>query len=422
MYIGRLGTNSFFQNITAAQRRSVLPQTFSSVQSQSPQRDRVEIGNSTQRNNDAGIYRPSQMQTLNVPHAEWVSADADLSQELLPPSERGEYTEKDALLNQYSKQYRLENGGGKLMGNVSDEQLEQFRNELVANGLGDDIDWKGVEMDFVQIGVNFDNASRFEQKADYIASRYAILKDRIQTQYTGDKQASEMQKLEQIYSAAKEEMANAYADSIGNFYEDLGQNGAAKDMRESVLAAVDGKAEEYSAYLAQNDIYGAITDPEKQWLKQDDAYMAAQLRNSVLATQTETRTQQTDAQAAYSANDLQFAGVFAGELSHKLKDTEEYGRRIVGDWNVSDINGNDAELGKEFAELILSAGQKADNSGVSDKTLDMVKNSLMPFLEKFMDALDKEIDQNAGRLLFRTHHIDRNEVYSAFQAALGEQF
>lgn len=50
-----------------------------------------------------------------------------------------------------------------------------------------------MDADFVQMGVGFDNAGHFEQKVDYLASRYAVLKERIQTQYTGDKQESEIQ-------------------------------------------------------------------------------------------------------------------------------------------------------------------------------------------------------------------------------------
>ena len=115
-------------------------------------------------------------------------------------------------------------------------------------------------------------------------------------------------------------MANTYAESIGGFYGDLGQTGAANDMRESVLAAIDERAEKYSAHLAQNDIYSAITATEKQWLKQDNAYMAAQLRNSVSETQADAEPHAAHKQATYSSSDLQFAGIYASELSNQVED------------------------------------------------------------------------------------------------------
>ena len=139
------------------------------------------------------------------------------------------YTEKDALLDQYMKQFRI-NGrieGDKfvwdsskpteicLASQVSEAELERFRQELNEKGLGDEIDWRGVESDFVQMNVGFDNIERLETKVDFLASRYAVLKDGIEKQYTGDEQKQEMQKLEEIYSKEKERMADYYGDTIG---------------------------------------------------------------------------------------------------------------------------------------------------------------------------------------------------------------
>lgn len=70
-------------------------------------------------------------------------------------------------------------------------------------------------------------------------------------------------------------MANSYAESIGGFFEGLGQSRAAADMRNSVLALVDQKAHAYTAYIGKKETYANVTDPDKQWLKQVDAYMAA---------------------------------------------------------------------------------------------------------------------------------------------------
>lgn len=46
-------------------------------------------------------------------------------------------------------------------------------------------------------------------------------KNRIQTRYTGDQMGQEMQTLDTLYTKAKEELANSYADHIGGFYGDL---------------------------------------------------------------------------------------------------------------------------------------------------------------------------------------------------------
>ena len=89
-------------------------------------------------------------------------------------------------------------------------------------------------------------------------------------------------------------MADSYGDTIGKFYEGLGQKGVSEEMRNSVLAMIDKKAAAYGDYLAQTDLYTLMDEvhppaghelqcalgsiqldgSSDQWLKQDDAYMA----------------------------------------------------------------------------------------------------------------------------------------------------
>ena len=244
MFVGQIQAAPYMGKMGISAVRANLP--FASMQTTPTQYDRVEIGTHAQADTRSGIYKPSsgQMQAMGSPSYTWAAPDSRLQTELLPPSEQSSYTEEDALLNQYMKQSRIDGyfDGDTfvrtssepvkliLKNDISKADLEKFRGELAEKGLEADIDWQGVKEDFVQIGVGFDNIERFEQKADYLASRYAVLKDRIQTQFTGEHQEAELQKLEQIYTQAKEEMANTYAESIGGFFEDLGQSGAAEDI------------------------------------------------------------------------------------------------------------------------------------------------------------------------------------------------
>lgn len=136
-----------------------------------------------------------------------------------PPSEKSNYSEYDALMNQYMKQYRadikiemtgdsLTLSGDKtlrliLPGMISDDELENFRAELVQNGLGQEIDWRGVENDFVAMGISKENTAWLDKKADYLTSRYAILKKRIQEQYSGSGLKEQMDILNQLYENTK---------------------------------------------------------------------------------------------------------------------------------------------------------------------------------------------------------------------------
>lgn len=316
MFIGQVGLSKSYYNISNRGSLDMNSNSLLSILKKVIKHDRVEIGKFDKQSNEIGIYQPNgnQMRTIHTISCTKIAPDNSLQKELLPPSECGEYTEEDALVNQYMKQFRIDGyfDGDTfvqtssepvkliLKEQISKEDLESFKNELIKNGLGNDIDWTGVESDFIQMGMNFDNIERFGQKVDYLASRYTVLKDRIQKQYTGDKQDSEIQRLEQVYTRAKEEMANSFAENIGRFYEELGQTGAIADMRDSVLSAIDSKSDMYSEYFSQNDIYANITDSDKQWLKQDDGYMSAKLRESVSEVKGKTKTETTITQVPYS--------------------------------------------------------------------------------------------------------------------------
>lgn len=431
MYIGQMGTNPWLKsnllNRTSLQNNGVemsnaLIQAKTRTQNNTANVDRVEIS-------DAYFRFSNRLQILETPEATPVESNLNLAADLRPASEKEQYTEEDALMNQYMKQYRLDfikDGDNfvldtskpvKLMleGQVSQESLDAFRTQLENNGLGDEIDWRGVQEDFIHMDIRFDNAESFETKVDYLASRYAVLQDRIQTQYTGEKLKQEMQTLDTLYTKAKEEMANSYADNIGGFYEGLGQSGTAEDMRESVLAAIDSKAEEYSTYLAENDIYADITDPSKQWLKQDDGYMAAKLRESVTASSMDmgnTKAITADS-VPYSTEDLSFAAVYAKNLSDQIKDPE---------WNTYENTESDADLGKYLAEQYQSLTSEMQHAGISNQMSDVLKDSFEPFINQFLDALDKKIDHNRERVaekswltgFIRTEYINRGEVYQAF--------
>ncbi len=428
MFVGQIQAAPYMgsRGISAARANS----PFASMQTTPTRYDRVEIGARSQVTAHSGIYKPSsgQMRVLDAPACTKVAPDSRLQAELLPPSEQPTYTQEDALLNQYMKQYRID---GYIDGDtfvstssepvkvmlkdkISKEDLEKFRSELAENGLGDDIDWRGVEGDFVQIGVNFGNIERFEQKADYLASRYAVLKDRIQNQFTGERQETELQKLEQIYTEAKEEMANSYAEKIGGFFEDLGQSGAAEDMRNSVLALVDQKANAYTDYIEKNGDYVSITDPDKQWLKQDDAYMAAQLRQGAGTLSAETKKQSVNEQAPYDGNDLSFAGIYAKTLFQQLERPA---------WNV---NESDEALGQHLAAQYGALKNSAEDAGISEKLSNMLASAFDPFMDRLMDSLNTLIDNNRAWAvekpwvsgMIRTDYIDRESVYNSFQNAI----
>lgn len=154
MYIGKIGINQNFHNMGAVQKRAGVPRIQSSAMSSL--KDRLEIGSRYQHINETGIYGPSgnQMQVMPSVTYTYAAPDERLKRELLPPSEQGELTEEDALIDQYMKQSRIDGyfDGDTfvcdyskpvkliLRDNISRSDLENFQKELEEKGLGTEID------------------------------------------------------------------------------------------------------------------------------------------------------------------------------------------------------------------------------------------------------------------------------------------
>ncbi len=415
-----------------------------------PDTDKVTLGASGTEV-DAGIYRrPNQLKPLSdFGTISW--ADPESEEELpyqfgvisedakiVHSSVKG-YTQEDALMNQYMKQYRFEidvttgrqltEGPVKLMlpEMVTDEELEAYRQKLCVEGLGEEIDWKGVEHDLSRMTIGFSNVEDMGTKADYLASRYAVLKDRIQTQYSSEEQVAQMEKLNQLYEGAKTELADTYAKYIGSFYEGLGEAGIAEEFRANIMTLVEEKTAAYEAHLAGAGDYATISNPEDTWLLQDDGYLAAQLRESYAssggeavgnsnpaATEDGTVSAAPEkASGAYSMEDLIFIGQYARELKSQL-DSAPKGH-ISAKEHMSDT-----DLGKALASEKRYIEDLAGSSGLGSEAEELVNRVFLPFIEKYLDGKDLCIDrmrQEQYSWLFRTSYIDRDAVYSAYFTA-----
>lgn len=435
MFVGKIGIHNPMEKMPHMRFGAQSVPQVKIPEGKPPRMDRLERNTATHEEDTSFLYTQAgnmwagnRLQVIEVPEAEQMQPDARLTKEILAPSEKPPMTEKDALMNQYMKQFRFElriegdkivahSETGKLAmpNTVTDEELEAFRNQLVQNGLGE-IDWKGVSGDFWGMDMNFDNIENFEMKADYLASRYAVLKDRIQTEYTGEKREAEMAKLEEIYSQTKEEFADSFAQTVGGFYEDLGQSGVAADMKASVLAMVDSKTAAYEEHLKQAGDYANLEGSENQWLRQDDGYMASKLREHMAAAEkVEAASQTTEKPEAssvpYSKEDLVFAGMYAKTMSKQIE---------TATW---DFDKPDEALGDFFVQQ--KNEMEKHLSGVSDRLSGMIRDSFSGFMDKYMDTLDQKIEKNrewvskrphlAGML--RTDYIDRSKVFHAFEKA-----
>ncbi len=373
-------------------------------------------------------YKKNCYQSWDVSSENYLVTDKNTEQEIQ------DYTKKiiEVGMNQFSRE--------ELKKTISDEELEQFRQELVENGVDTDIDWWEVRSDsnFSTMGTH---AASLEQDIDYLCSRYAVLKNQIQAQ-TGEQKEKNMQILNDLYQHSKEKLTSDFSKEVGEFFENLGASGVSEDIKSSLNAMIEQKMAEYEDYIAKNSNYASLTNEKDTWLYQDSAFMAAQLRNSVSAAKG--ITQQTDStkryessgnhldfsqrlqyhlekdmtgsvevsqNAVYSLKDLQFAKIYADTMS-------SYTKEYQGNYFGSD----DVALGKEFAQQFENINKMMDNNGIHQNLKQAVQKTTKTFVNQVLDAIDKSIDKNIERsktdssyamVGVRLSHIDRNAVFHA---------
>ncbi len=331
---------------------------------------------------------------------------------------KSHYTEEEALWNQYMKQYRdslkivdgklVVNGDPRnaLLGKVSGEELEQYRLKLEQEGIGDEIDWRGVESDFKKMDINFDNAGYLNTKIDYISSRYAVLKDRIEKNYSGDEKEQQLLRLNEIMNSTKKTIVDSYSDSVGNFYEEYGHSGTKAELAESLSKGIDQRVSQYEDHLRKSESYASLGDTTARWLQQDDGYMAARLREDMeVSGGTAAQIEET----GYTLWDLEAAGVYAAECKERLDNQGAF-------WS-----DNEQRLGLDLAVQGMKTDYLTKQGNLSGKLQNLLQDTFQNYKDKYVDLLEQTLKEKATHFTtpMKTS-INRDEVSAVYEYTMNQ--
>lgn len=331
---------------------------------------------------------------------------------------KSRYTEDAALWNQYMKQYRdslkivdgklVVNGDPRnaLLGKVSGEELEQYRLKLEQEDIGDDIDWQGVESDFQHMDVNFENAGYLNAKIDYVASRYAVLKDRIEKNYSGDEKEQQLSRLNEIVDGTKKTLIDSYKDSVGNFYEEYGRSGTRTELADSLSKGIDQRIAQYADHLQTSASYAGLGDSTAKWLQQDDGYMAARLREDM---ETYGAALAQTEETGYTLQDLETAGVYAAECRERLDNQGAF-------WS-----DNEQRLGLDLAVQGMKTDYLAKNGDLSGNMQTLLQDTFQNYKGNYVDLLEQMIREKASR--FNTPmktSINRQETAAVYEYTMNQ--
>lgn len=333
-----------------------------------------------------------------------------------------DYTKEDAIMKQWNKQgsfnlYDYMNGGKVNLQdpNPSAEVLQEFEKQLQASGVQKEVDWSGLTSDLRGIGFDADaaaytiGADDFSRKVDYLASRYVAVEDKIKSTTTGDTQAEQLKKLDELYQSALGEIADGYSGIVGSFLEENGVNGEREKIYTSIVSGVGSKIEEYRKGLADNSTLEGLKGTQDQWLLNDDAYVASVLRGSA---STPVNSPAKSADAPYTLNDVNALGQYVSALSAMEKPN-----------NTNVYTMDEARIGLDFSMIAMKADTLRNSNSISGTMADLLQKTADGFMKSFLDRLDSQLSasRKAGigvgdQAGFAA--LDRNMVWNVYNQTM----
>lgn len=238
-----------------------------------------------------------------------------------------------------------------------------------------------VNFSFDRLDFNAKSIDTLQQSVDYIASRYAVMKEYVSSNFSGEIQSSNLKTLNDMFYSAKEGLVQDLIDQVGSFFEEYGVSDIKEDIYQSVFTAADTKAEAYSAYIQSNKNYAGINGTKDEWLKTDSAYMASELRKAAKGEIPKT-TEQAD---TYTMDELEKMHAF-------VKEMKDYMFQISGSANRINVTGNEEEIGMQLSEVVLKGKMFNQYANVSEKVQNAISQSIDQFLVKSVEHIKKFVE------------------------------
>ena len=303
-----------------------------------------------------------------------------------------EYTKDTALTNAW---VNSQNAMFKLFGNsgkVSDEAVigmsrDEFAEYMKTHELDKEINWHSVDMQ-VWGSCDFDSFTKF---TDHLSALYASLEDRIMTDFEGDEQAEQLEKLNAVYDKAVNEIIDNIVGRTEQSFSDLGAELPEGKLEKSIRQVISDKIDAYRSFIAENDDYAEIKNTDDKWMVRDIGFMTNALKNAHQPSNTETTEE------LWSENDILVLGMFGSMYSGAAGDE-------LADLQV--LRANDEEsLGLEVSVQWLK-DQKVLSAFEPDEE---IKSLCGKLFEKYVENLIKNADNAIGVIQKTTVDTDPSQ-------------
>lgn len=325
-----------------------------------------------------------------------------------------DYTKEDAIQSAWNKQNGF-NLFDRLSGKDSSSPIlgdsmptADFIDRLEKEGLTTSVDWFSKETDFGNL-----SADQLKESMNFLSSQYAVMKKHISQNFTGNEQKAELEKLNQMVDAHKTNIANAFTDKVGGFFEDNGIAGEREKIYQSIVTEFDNSVAQYENFIKDNGDYARISGTKDEWLKNDTNYMASELRKSV-AVSTKDKAVAPTEQRSYDMEELQAVGDMVDEI-------KSYG--FAANNRNKTKTGSEEEIGLNLAELALKTQVFSKNSNVSASLKKALSKSVDNFIKDTINEIDAEYRKKSDEAVISADKkgyapLDKNAITSVIDKVL----
>lgn len=294
-----------------------------------------------------------------------------------------DYTKERAIYDAWVSQhvFNLNDIASGTSGGNHFLSMEELEKVLKKEGFSEEINWHRLNYDLWGLDGSSDNRvsdledGDLNKRTDYLASRYAVVSNRIDTYYQGVEKQEQFEKLDSLYSKTLEKLAGSYADILGDFLDNNGISHERDKIYDSIIQGMDLKINDYKNMLANNSDIAGIKGTEDEWLLNDDAYIAAKLREAAKFF-PDANTAKTST-PAYTLADLDMLGQYAKAL------TKMEGKLYI-------CQANEERLGFDFAVMYMKTDYAVNKGNISKPMNDLLRKTLENYKKACMDRIDEE--------------------------------
>lgn len=222
----------------------------------------------------------------------------------------------------------------------------------------DGIDWENIENYVSHIHITIDNADDLQRSVHHMASMYVAAKTSLHHQFADreDILSEKMARLELLMTRAKNRLVSSYQNSVGSFYEQMGNHGVASELGKEFSDAIDKRVEEIESLAKERGILEKKDDVSYSFLSVSLEIMS--LNNWIF---------NPDAEAS-SLKELEAAG-FTAKAATKMNANE---------WGLM----GDGELGIHLAVQYMKMAHTLNHWGIGEKMSSLLLNSFETYMSR----------------------------------------